>query len=110
MKQVFLNLLMNAAYATQEEGTILIITGYDQAAHRIVVTVEDDGQGIEDEIMAKIFDPFFTTKTLGNGTGLGLSVSYGIVQDHGGDICVESQPGKWTRFTITLPVNRAVVS
>ena len=108
MKQVFLNLLMNAAYAIREEGTILIITGYDQPAHRVVVTVEDDGQGIEDEIMAKIFDPFFTTKALGNGTGLGLSVSYGIVQDHGGDICVESQPGKWTRFTITLPVNRAV--
>ncbi len=110
IKQVFLNLLMNAAYAIGKEGTILIITSYDQPLHRIVVTVEDDGHGIEDEVMAKIFDPFFTTKTLGNGTGLGLSVSYGIVQDHGGDICVESQPGKWTRFTITLPVNRAVVS
>ncbi len=108
MKQVFLNLLMNAAYAIREEGTILIITGYDQPEHRVVVTVEDDGLGIEDEIMAKIFDPFFTTKDPGDGTGLGLSVSYGIVQDHGGDICVESQPGKWTRFTIILPVNRAV--
>ncbi|HEB68738.1 MAG TPA: DUF3365 domain-containing protein [Desulfobulbus sp.] len=107
IKQVFLNLLMNAAHAIREEGTVLIVTGYDQAAHRIVVTVEDDGQGIEDEVIAKIFDPFFTTKAPGSGTGLGLSVSYGIVQDHGGDICVESQPGQWTRFTITLPVNRA---
>lgn len=105
VKQVFLNLFMNAAHAIDEEGAILVITSFDKPADRVLVTVEDDGQGIEAEVAAKIFDPFFTTKSLGSGTGLGLSVSYGIIQEHGGDICVDSEPGKWTRFTLSLPVH-----
>ena len=67
----------------------------------------DNGIGIPPEIIDRIFDPFFSTKKTGEGTGLGLSVSYGIVKDHGGDIQVESEPGKWTRFTIELPVEDA---
>jgi signal transduction histidine kinase len=66
--------------------------------------VEDNGQGIETRHLTRIFDPFFTTKPTGEGTGLGLSVSYGIVRNHGGDITVKSDIGKGTVFTITLPV------
>ena len=104
MKQVFLNLLMNAAHAIDDEGVILVVSRYEAEDNRLVVTVEDNGRGIDREVVDKIFDPFFTTKSQSGGTGLGLSVSYGIVRDHDGDIQVESKPGKWTRFTIILPV------
>jgi signal transduction histidine kinase len=66
--------------------------------------VEDTGSGIPAEIIKKIFDPFFTTKPTGEGTGLGLSVSYGIIKDHHGEIEVQSTPGKGSTFTITFPV------
>jgi len=67
--------------------------------------VADTGTGISPEHLSRIFDPFFTTKGTGEGTGLGLSVSYGIVKDHGGEILVESRPGKGSVFTVILPVN-----
>ncbi len=104
MKQVFLNLLMNAAHAIEGEGVILVVSRHDEVEKRLLVTVEDNGQGIDREVLANIFDPFFTTKSRSGGTGLGLSVSYGIVRDHGGDILVESKPGRWTRFTVLLPL------
>ena len=70
----------------------------------VVVEIEDNGCGIPPEDLPRIFDPFFTTKPVGQGTGLGLSVSYGIIRDHGGSIEVDSAPGRGTTFRILLPV------
>ena len=70
------------------------------------ILFEDDGSGIPQEHLEHIFDPFFTTKDVGEGTGLGLSVSYGIIRDHGGDIRVESEAGRGARFIISLPLSQ----
>lgn len=105
MKQVFLNLLMNASQASKEgQGLIRISTRHRPETRQVQIVFRDNGTGIPPEIMGRIFDPFFTTKKTGEGTGLGLSVSYGIIKDHGGDIQVESESGQWTRFTIVLPL------
>jgi two-component system, NtrC family, sensor kinase len=104
MKQVYVNLLMNARQAMKDFSIIRITTRYLKEAGQVQITFWDNGQGISPEIKGKIFDPFFSTKKTGEGTGLGLSVSYGIIRDHGGDIQVESEPGQWTQFTISLPV------
>lgn len=105
IKQVFLNLFMNAFQAFGgKKGEIRVATFHNDRAGTIDVTVEDDGPGIPAEIREKIFDPFFSTKQTGEGTGLGLSVSYGIVTDHGGKITVISPPGQGTRFVVSLPV------
>jgi two-component system NtrC family sensor kinase len=104
MKQVYLNLLMNSRQAINGRGLIRIKTRYRQDAGQVRITFWDNGVGISPEIIDRIFDPFFSTKKTGEGTGLGLSVSYGIVKEHGGDIHADSEPGKWTRFTIDLPV------
>ena len=104
MKQVFMNLLMNAKQAISKSGKVWIYSRYISDKNIVEINIEDDGHGIDAKIMDKIFDPFFTTKKTGEGTGLGLSVSYGIVKEHGGEIQVESRQGKGTKFTITLPV------
>lgn len=104
MKQVYLNLLMNARQALKGSGLVRITTRYLQERGQVQIIFWDNGEGIAPEIKGRIFDPFFSTKKTGEGTGLGLSVSYGIIRDHGGNIEVESEPGHWTRFTITLPV------
>jgi two-component system NtrC family sensor kinase len=105
MKQVFLNLLMNASQASRDgEGLIRISTRHRPQDRQVEIVFWDNGTGIAPEVMGRIFDPFFSTKNTGEGTGLGLSVSYGIIKDHGGDIQVESEPGEWTRFTIVLPL------
>jgi signal transduction histidine kinase len=98
-------LLVNAAQAIPERGHITLATRC--RGDMVEVAVTDSGQGIAADVLPKVFDPFFTTKPVGHGTGLGLSVSYGIVKNHGGDIDVVSQPGQGTTFTIRLPVNRA---
>ncbi len=103
LNQVFMNLLVNAAQAIAERGTITIHT--DCVAGMARVAVSDTGQGILPENLAKLFDPFFTTKPVGQGTGLGLSVSYGIIKHHGGHIDVRSEPGKGTTFTVCLPLD-----
>ena len=105
LKQVFMNLLMNAKQAISAQGRIQITTGYELSPNEITVNVEDTGSGIASEILDKIFNPFFTTKPTGHGTGLGLSVSYGIIKDHQGDIIVQSTPGEGSTFTIHLPVD-----
>ncbi len=105
MRQVYLNLLMNARQAMSNSGTIRIATRYLPETGQVEISFWDNGQGIPPDIKDKIFDPFFSTKKTGEGTGLGLSVSYGIIREHGGDIQVESEPGHWTRFTISLPIN-----
>lgn len=104
MKQVYLNLLMNSLQAINGRGTIRITTRGLPEVGKVQIIFWDNGAGISPEIIDRIFDPFFSTKKTGEGTGLGLSVSYGIIKDHGGDIQVESEMGQWTRFTIELPV------
>jgi two-component system NtrC family sensor kinase len=104
MRQVFMNLLINAHQAIDKRGTIFIATGR-QPDGRIAVTIRDTGRGIPGDNLEKIFDPFFTTKASDQGTGLGLSVSYGIVKQHGGDILVQSTMGQGTAFTVVLPLN-----
>jgi signal transduction histidine kinase len=102
--QVLLNLLTNARRAMPDAGgEITIETGYDPEARSVRLVVRDTGTGIAPEILLKIFDPFFTTKP--DGTGLGLSVSHGIIHDHQGSVDVESQVGKGTTFTVTLPLD-----
>jgi signal transduction histidine kinase len=108
MKQVFMNLIINAAQAIGEQkgvnGKITIQSRYLQDKDQVEIIVSDNGQGIAQEIQNKIFEPFFTTKGLKEGTGLGLSLSYGIVQDHGGEIQIHSLPGQGAVFTIILPL------
>ena len=102
--QVFLNLTVNALQAIEGSGTIGIKT-YKQGEF-VCVDVRDTGKGIPEENLSKIFDPFFTTKPVGQGTGLGLSVSYEIVKKHGGAITVQSKVGVGTTMTVMLPINR----
>lgn len=105
MRQVLLNLLLNSAQAIEENGVIRFITRNDPQNRQVIITVEDNGSGISEDLHDKIFDPFFTTKAPGKGTGLGLSVSYSIIQDHRGKIALESDTEeKYTRFVISLPV------
>lgn len=103
LNQVFMNLLVNAAHAIEEHGTITLRTGHDERT--VWVEVQDTGKGIKPEHLQKIFEPFFTTKPVGQGTGLGLSLSYGIVQKHDGRIEVQSTVGQGTTFRIVLPKN-----
>ncbi len=103
IKQVLINLLMNAIHAVGNKGNIGISTELNGSEGDLIIKVADDGHGIEPRHLKKIFDPFFTTKPTGEGTGLGLSVSYGIIQNHGGRIHVESEPGAGTVFSVVLP-------
>ncbi|NNG01704.1 MAG: PAS domain S-box protein [Desulfobacteraceae bacterium] len=104
IRQVLINLIMNARYAVGEQGNITLATGLDVQGDHIVLTVSDTGHGIDPDDISRIFDPFFTTKPTGEGTGLGLSVSYGIIKNHGGEIAVDSTPEKGTVFRVLLPV------
>lgn len=101
MNQVLINLIMNAVHAMPEGGQLRI--GMAPADQMVRLTVADTGHGIPREMLAKIFDPFFTTKEFGKGTGLGLTVVKGIIEEHHGLISAESQEGKGTTFTILLP-------
>lgn len=103
LNQVFMNLIVNAMQAIDERGCITIRTGSDD--HAIWVEVQDDGCGIAEENMQRIFDPFYTSKPRGQGTGLGLSLSWGIVQRHKGKIDVDSKLGAGSTFRVTLPIN-----
>ncbi len=102
LQQVFTNLLLNARDAIPDGGNVTLRTRGDEH-EAVTVEVADTGIGIAPENVARIYDPFFTTKGVGRGTGLGLAVSYGIVQEHSGHISVESAPGRGTTFRITLP-------
>jgi PAS domain S-box-containing protein len=105
LQQVFTNLLLNARDALPAGGCVSLRTEGD--GDHVTVRVADTGIGIAPENVARIYDPFFTTKGVGRGTGLGLAVSYGIVQEHSGHISVESAPGRGTTFRITLPAANA---
>lgn len=102
INQIFLNLLTNAADAIDEQGDIVIRTSAQ--GNNVKVSISDTGCGIPDELMEKIRDPFFTTKEVGKGTGLGLSIVDQIVTSHGGRLDIESEPGKGTTVSITLPL------
>jgi PAS domain S-box-containing protein len=104
LKQVFMNLLINARQAIHRNGRIEVRVGRDAERAQALVTVTDDGPGITADVQEKIFDPFFTTKPTGQGTGLGLSVSYGIIADHGGEIQVTSDGRTGSEFKIRLPL------
>jgi two-component system, NtrC family, sensor kinase len=107
INQVFLNLVTNAAQATDDlSGEITVASGIAQGG-QVRVDVSDNGHGIPEAILSKIFDPFFTTKDVGQGTGLGLSIAYKIVQEHGGRIEVKSTVGRGTTFSVFLPVKAA---
>lgn len=102
LRQVFINMFSNAMYAMPEGGSLEIST--QSVSDKLHITIKDTGFGIKPEHIEKVFDSFFTTKTENvQGVGLGLSVCYGFIRDHDGDIVVESEPGQWTKFTITLP-------
>jgi len=101
LQQVFFNLILNARDAMPRGGWLTLLTRADEDA--VVIEIRDTGDGIKREDIKRIYDPFFTTKGIGRGTGLGLSVSYGILQEHGGAIFVESAPGKGTTFQVALP-------
>jgi len=108
IKQVCLNLILNAADAMPEGGHLVILTGLAEENRKtnVLIQFQDSGRGIAEEDLPRIFEPFFTTKTVGEGFGLGLSVSYGIVKSHGGQIKVTSEVGKGTTFYVYLPVDK----
>jgi two-component system, NtrC family, sensor kinase len=112
LQQVFLNLFLNAKDAMPTGGTLRVATANGNG---VSVCVSDSGSGIAPEHIARIYDPFFTTKTTSDagqkrGTGLGLSVTYGIIQEHAGKIRVESRPGEGTTFYLDFPLTRKAVN
>jgi two-component system NtrC family sensor kinase len=108
LQQVFMNLISNAVEAMESGGSggvLRVKTGYLPRQDRVAISFSDTGIGIPPENLPKLFEPFFSTKKKGKGVGLGLSVAYGIIQEHGGSIQVQSEVGKGTTFTIELPLN-----
>jgi signal transduction histidine kinase len=103
MQQVFLNLLLNAIEAMPDGGMLATKTSYDAQLNSVQITISDTGKGIDKTLVSKVFQPFFTTKR--KGSGLGLSITRRLVEQHGGHIDLESEPGKGTAFNIFLNVN-----
>ena len=102
VQQALLNIVLNAKDAMPEGGSIAISLTADETTAQLIIS--DNGPGMTEETRRRIFEPFYTTKPLGSGTGLGMAITYGIIQGHHGDISVESRLGKGTTFTITLPL------
>jgi CheY-like chemotaxis protein len=110
VQQVLLNLVINAEQAmlsANGRGILVVRTWHNADQESVILEINDDGPGIPDDLQPKIFDPFFTTKEVGKGTGLGLTVAYAIVQEHGGRIRLESRPGVGASFYVELPVSGA---
>lgn len=104
LQQCFLNLIFNAMESMPNGGSLTVTSQKDPARKSCLVSIQDSGYGISDEILPHIFDPFFTEKKTGTGTGLGLSIVYGVIKSHSGDINVESKKGKGTLFTLSFPI------
>jgi two-component system NtrC family sensor kinase len=112
IQQVLLNLVINAEQAmltTNGRGTLVVRTWHNAASDTVVLEVNDDGPGVPDDVQSKVFDPFFTTKEVGKGTGLGLTVAYAIVEEHGGRIWIHSGEGGGASFFVELPTGDAQV-
>lgn len=105
LKQVFLNIMINAADAMRARGALTIKTFPSEDGNKVVIEFTDTGGGIPEDILPRVFDPFFTTKGVGEGTGLGLSMSYGIVKEHKGNIEVDTLMGSGTTFRVVLPID-----
>ena len=106
LQQALVNLLLNAFQAAGDGATIFLRGNMNAEKHQVRLEVEDNGPGIPPEIITNIFDPYFTTKDVGQGSGLGLAITHEIISKHGGNISVESELGKGTRFVITLPTEK----
>jgi two-component system, NtrC family, sensor kinase len=104
LRQVFLNLTVNALQAIDSPGGAIEITTTDSEVGMVTATISDTGCGIQPSMLEQIWDPFFTTKEVGKGVGLGLAVTYNIIKKHGGEVCAESIPGKGSKFTVRLPI------
>jgi signal transduction histidine kinase len=105
LSQVLVNLLSNAADASKPGDRVDLLARAN--AGEAIIEVMDQGQGIPDELRETIFEPFYTTKPTGQGTGLGLSLAYKIIEDHGGTLMIDSQTGLGTRVIVTLPLSEA---
>jgi two-component system NtrC family sensor kinase len=113
LQQVLLNLMINAEQAmiaAHGRGTLVVRTWHDAVQETVILEINDDGPGIPEELQPKIFDPFFTTKEVGKGTGLGLTVAYAIVQEHGGRIRLESRPNIGASFYVEMPISGGKLS
>lgn len=108
LNQVFMNILDNAAFAVKDKGDIWIRLKSD--GKNAIIEFEDNGCGMDEDTRHKVFDPFFTTKEVGQGTGLGMAISYKVIKNHKGTIDLVSEPGKGSKFTITLPLKMTLVN
>ena len=106
LQQVFMNIVMNAAEAMDGRGTLTIRTESEKASDSVQVRVDDTGTGMTEQQLDQLFEPFFTTKEVGHGTGLGMSISRGIVENHGGSIWAVSSPGQGTSVFVSLPIRK----
>ena len=104
LRNCILNFINNAAQAMNDGGTIRLGAALDKSANRVRLTFADQGSGIQQEDIAKIFQPYFTTKDV--GIGLGLAITERIINEHGGEVLVESRPGEGTKFTVVLPLQQ----
>lgn len=107
LNQVFMNLILNACQAIPDRGDLWIKTRVEDEV--LTVSIRDNGVGIPKGQLPRIFDPFFTTKDPGQGTGLGLTIAFGVIKEHGGNIVVRSQIGKGSTFTVRIPIKRQLV-
>ncbi|HOW56570.1 MAG TPA: PAS domain S-box protein [Smithellaceae bacterium] len=110
LEQVIANILVNASHAIplKDKGVISVTTKYIERLQAVVVQIEDNGTGMEKQVIDRIFDPFFTTRRESGGTGLGLSVSFSLIKEHNGRIGVLSRPGLGTRFSVFLPLDKKI--
>ncbi|TAH26692.1 MAG: PAS domain S-box protein [Cytophagales bacterium] len=104
LNQVFMNIISNAFQSITDIGEVLVSTFFDKEINKVIIMIEDNGIGMTNEVMERIFEPFYTNKKVGEGTGLGLFISFGIIDSHHGKIEVESEMGKGSKFIISLPV------